>query len=195
MLFRSFGRRRHGDSRQRHGDGSHRRGARRHGSHRHPAWPRRSPWRRCGLGRRHGRLRLGQRPRSMGLADPALCRLCDLLLFGGVPAPQCRPHIDRPRAHAPVAGAYNFSFVVLGQGLSNGDVCEFGIFVSGVGVVLGGRMTYQANYTGTSGYMWSSGSGTFSLAAGDYVEIRNQSGGNRTVNNSAWVNFSGFLIG
>jgi hypothetical protein len=99
------------------------------------------------------------------------------------------------RFTAPVAGNYNFSFVVLTQGLSNGDVCEWGMSVNGSAVVLGGRMSYQANYTGSAGYLWSCGSGTFSLNASDYVEVRNQSGANRTVNTTAWVNFSGFLIG
>jgi len=99
------------------------------------------------------------------------------------------------RFTAPVAGVYNFSFVILSQGLSSGDACEWGLAVNGSPVVLGGRMNYQSNYTGSSGYLWSSGSGTFSLGASDYVEIRNYSGGNRTVNNSAWANFSGFLIG
>jgi hypothetical protein len=118
------------------------------------------------------------------------------VLFDSVPLNQGSGYNSATgRFTAPVAGTYHFSSVILAQSLSPGDNCEWGIVnQSGTGALMG-RMTYQVNYTGSGGYMWSCGSVTYYMSAGDYFYISNNSGATRTINNTAWVNFSGFLIG
>jgi hypothetical protein len=118
------------------------------------------------------------------------------VLFDSVPLNQGSGYnAATGRFTAPVAGTYQFSSVILAQSLSPGDVCEWGLVnQSGAGALMG-RMTYQANYTGNGGYMWSCGSVTYYMSAGDYFYVSNNSGATRGINTTSWVNFSGFLIG
>jgi hypothetical protein len=99
------------------------------------------------------------------------------------------------RFTAPVAGTYHFSAVILASSLSAGDFCEWALTNQSGNGALMGRMHYQANYTGDTGYMWQCASVTYYMSAGDYFQVINNSGATRGINNSAWVNFSGFLIG
>jgi hypothetical protein len=100
------------------------------------------------------------------------------------------------RFTAPVAGWYHFSTTVLGQAISGGTSWEIGLTnqTGGLGA-LGGRMTYQSNYTGSGGYIWACASCTMYLNVGDYMKVTNNSGVSAYINSGPWACFSGHLIG
>jgi hypothetical protein len=98
---------------------------------------------------------------------------------------------------APVAGTYYFHHQLLGQTLGNGDEVEIYVLKNGAIAAIGGRMTYQVNYTGTGGYLSSETSIILNLAANDTVGaswVRLGSSGN-VHGNPNWSYFIGYLIG
>jgi hypothetical protein len=100
------------------------------------------------------------------------------------------------RFTAPVAGKYMFFAQLLGQSLGGGDNTEIYLDVNGNLQAIGGRMSYQNEYTGEGGYMMMSITSMFSLAANDYVSVSwYRQGSSGTIHgNTAWSYFTGYLL-